>query len=94
MSPIRADKVTKSFVDCRGYVIRCQQRNSHFAPLEYLRLEKSKTASNYYGPVFYNSLSNEITALARNKFITQIITLLTEGAYYDYRSFYVRCCAK
>jgi hypothetical protein len=31
MSPIRADKVTKSFVDCRGYVIRCQQRNSHFS---------------------------------------------------------------
>jgi hypothetical protein len=30
MSPIRADKVTKSFVDCRGYVIRCQQRNVIF----------------------------------------------------------------
>jgi hypothetical protein len=55
---------------------------------------KSVNKSNYYGPVFYNSLSNEITALPRNKFITQIKMLLTEGAYYDYRSFYVRCCAK
>jgi hypothetical protein len=69
-------------------------RNNDDLHIEYLRLEKSKTASNYYGPVFYNSLSNEITALPRNKFITQIKTLLTEGAYYDYRSFYVRCCAK
>jgi hypothetical protein len=69
-------------------------RNNDDLHTEYLRLEKSKTASNYYGPVFYNSLSNEITAMPRNKFITQIKTLLTEGAYYDYRSFYIRCCAK
>jgi hypothetical protein len=27
MLPLRADKVTMSCVDCRGYVIRCQQVN-------------------------------------------------------------------
>jgi hypothetical protein len=31
----------------------------------------------------YNSFSNEITALPRDKFITRIKTLLIEGAYYD-----------
>jgi hypothetical protein len=36
MSPIRTDKVTTSCVDCRGYVIGCQQVNLIFQFLAHL----------------------------------------------------------
>lgn len=48
---------------------------------EFLRLQKSRTASNYYGIKFFNLLQNDIKQLPINQFTKNIKDLLIKKAF-------------
>lgn len=62
-------------------------RNGHSIRLEFLRLHRSRISVNYYAPVFYNRVPNNIKLLGDNHFKNKIKTFLLSKAYYSIDEF-------
>ena len=53
----------------------------------FLRLEHSRNAENYYGPIFYNKLPNHIKGLGKNLFKRELKNVLLNNAFYSIKEF-------
>lgn len=54
---------------------------------KYLRISKCRNVNNYYGPLFYNKVPNEIQNSTDIELKKYVIQFLTENAFYTYNEF-------
>ena len=64
-------------------------RNNNNLFIEYLRLKKSRHATDYYGPLFYNKLPLQIRSLPLNLFKIKVKKFLISKAFYSLDEFQI-----
>ena len=63
-------------------------RNNNNLFIEHLRLEKSRHATDYYGPYFFNKLPLQIRILPLNQFKNKIKIFFISKAFYSLNEFH------
>lgn len=62
-----------------------RHRNNIF--VDFTRLSRSRNAFNYYGPVFYNKMPNELRTLSTSSFSNRVKEFLLNEAFYSVHEF-------
>lgn len=62
-------------------------RNNGHLKINYVRLNHSRGAKNYYGPLFFNKLPNTIINLSLKQFKNNIKKILIDRAFYSFDEF-------
>lgn len=69
--------------DCHNYPTRVRQE----IRVNYLRLNRSRISTNYYGPILFNKLSDRLKSLPLSIFKSKLKDLLHKVAYYSVDEF-------